>query len=376
MHRFKKTGLLATVVALMGGVASAETYSLATFFEPNHPITRFQHVEFADRVREASNGEIDFEVFSGGSLLPAAGTLEGVTSGVAQVSVFAPSYAPSALPALNAIADMNWLKPDPLLLAFAYADFSFNEEVSKEQWKRNGVLYGAGHATPIYRLMCRDASATLEDLRGKRVRMPGASYARFGDTIGLTAVNMPASEMYTAMERGAIDCACGDVTHLQSGGTIGELVDSINMVELPPYFSSAGLLYSRQFWQGLRDDQRRLLLDEGARSMVRLTMAYLAEEQQALDWAKEQDIVLNEPDAGLQKAVDDFVSSGVGDMAGIARKNFGIEDPEALFATFQGYIDKWDGLMAGVDRSSEEAVLALVRTEIFDKVDVSTYGMD
>lgn len=374
--QFHIVAVAISAACMTAQVAQAEKYTIATFVEPSHPITRFQHVEFADNVREASNGEIDFEVLTGGMLMPAGGTLEGVASGVAHVSILPPSYAPSALPVANAIGDMGWLNPDPLLLAFAYADFNFNEEIASAEWKKNGVLYGAGHATPIYHYMCGADLATLDDLKGKKMRQAGSSYVRFGDAIGVTAVQLPASEIYTALERGVIDCACGDLTHLQSGATIGELVNSIIMIDLSPYFTSAGLMYNREFWQGLSGDQRRLLLDEGARSMVRLTMAYLQESQENLDWAQKNGISVHQPDAALTQALTDFVDGGVGDMVGYAKTQFNIEDPQALFDNFDGYITKWEDLMADVDRNDEAALLSLVKTNIFDKVDVETYGID
>lgn len=41
-----------------------------------------------------------------------------------------------------------------------------------------------------------------------------------------------------------------------------------------------------------------------------------------------------------------------------------------------GYFDKWAGLLDGVDRTDEDALTALVRANLYDKLDVTTYGMD
>lgn len=371
----KLTGL-SFLAALSGTVAQAETYALATFFEPTHTITRYQHVEFAERVKEISKGEITFEVYTGGILMPPTGTLEGVAAGVAQASVIAPSYTPSALPVMNAVHDLGWMKPDPLVLALATADFNFNEAAPQRDWKNNGVLYGAGHATPSYNFMCRTEVAGLADLKGVKTRTPGASYVRFGDSIGLTAVNLAASEIYIGLERGALDCVIGDLTHLQTGSTVGDLVKSIITLPMSPYFTSAGLVYNRDFWRSLRDDQRRLLLEEGARSTVRLTLAYQEENRQALEWGRANGIAVHEPDAALQAAYDSFVSTGMGNSLEYSKTTFGISDPEALFASYSKYIDRWDALLKTVDRNNAEAVYALVKAEMIDGVDVATYGFD
>ncbi|WP_419906296.1 C4-dicarboxylate TRAP transporter substrate-binding protein [Hoeflea sp.] len=373
--RFRKT-LMAGVFLAIATPAQAEQYSIATFIGPTHIITRYQHQEFADNVRDATGGEIDFEVFAGGALLPPTGTLEGISNGVAQVSVMPPTYAPSALPVLNAVSDLGWLKPDSFVLAFAYADFNFNDEAAKQDWKNNGVLYGAGHATPVYHLMCTGERTSLEDLQGAKTRSPGASYARVMTDIGLSPVNISSSESYTGLERGALDCVAADLTFLVSGQKIGDLVDSVVLANFMPYFSSAGLMYDRDFWQGISDENRRHLLDEGALSMVRLQMAYAKEVEDALQWAKDNGKTVVEADAAFKDAVQAWVDGGLGGGADIAKEKFGIEDPDSLFSSFAEYVAKWEGLLAGVDRKDEDALLAVLKENIFDKVDVKTYGVD
>lgn len=360
---------------LLGTAAEAEKYAISTFLEPGHIVTTYANNEFSDRVRAATDGEIDFEVFAGGALLPAAGTIDGVASGVAQAGVYAPAYSPSAFPLLSALSDLSALKPDLMVLTFAYADFLFNHP-EYDEWQKNGVVYTVGITNPTYHYLCRGEAGTLEQLQGKKVRTSGAGWARFAEGIGMVPVNLPASEIYTGLERGALDCICADVTHLTTGSTIGELVDSIAMIDLQMPYTSAGLVFDKDFWQSLTDDQRRLLLDESARAQVRMHMAYASENNRNLEWAKANGIELIEPDAALQEAFDDWVADGVGGLVEYTRANFGIADPETPFKAMEGYFEKWDGLLAGVDQSDEEALLALVRTELYDKVDPAAYGME
>jgi len=360
----------------MSGAANAETYQFSTFLEPNHIITRFQNTEWADAVRAASNGEIDFEVFTGGALLPPLGTLQGIADGVAQAGVVAAAYSPSQLPVSNAIGDMGFLNPDSMVLAFAYGDFMMNEKVGYDNWRNNGVIFGASHATPVYNFLCTDEVFTLADLQGKRVRMPGGGVARFGAAIGLIPVNVPASEIYTALERGAVDCVCSDPTHLTSGSTILDLVDSVVRLPMSPVYTTGAIVYNPDFWSGLTNEQRRLLFDETARATVRLQLAFDRETEEALAEAEEKGVVLVEPDASLQQAYDDWVANGVGGMAQIASDQYGITDPAALFALFETYIDRWEQLLEGVDRTDEDALTTVLKTNLFDKIDVATYGKE
>lgn len=370
---------------LIGGVAIAvgtvvaahsQAASLSTWLEPSHIITRYQNTEWADSVREATDGEIDFEVFAGGSLLPTMGTMQGVADGVAQVGVFAADYAPSQLPVSNALADMGFLNPDSMTLAFAYTDFMINEEVGNDEWRRSGVIFGASHATPAYQILCKDEVTSLTELRGKRVRISGSGRARLSEALGLVPVSMPSSEIYMGLDRGALDCVIADVTHLRSGASILEMVGSVIMVDLAPAFNSAGIMYNPDFWKNLSDDQRRLLLDEMAVSMVRLQMAFAQEEVENIAAGKEAGISFVEPDAALQREISDWVADDVGGMSQIAREQYRIEDPEALFALFESYLTKWDGLLQDVDLTDEAALVALLKENLFDDIDAAAYGTE
>jgi TRAP-type transport system periplasmic protein len=276
----------------------------------------------------------------------------------------------------NAIGDMGFVRPDPMVLAFAFADFTLNEEIARQEWRENGLIFISNHASPPYYYMCRVEVASLSDLAGLRVRTPGGGSSRLATALGLIPVNLPSSEVFTALERGSVDCVAADPTYLLSGPQIMELTRSVMMLPTAPLYNSGAISLNPEFWRSLSDEQRHLLLDAAARALVNLQIAWQKETDEALEAAKEQSVLLAEPDQALRQAYDQWVAEGVGGMAEIASGQYGIQDPEALFALFQTYIDKWDGLLAGVDRSNEEALFKLVKENAFDKVDVTTYGMD
>ncbi len=57
-------------------------------------------------------------------------------------------------------------------------------------------------------------------------------------------------------------------------------------------------------------------------------------------------------------------------------KERGVTDPEAIIASFKALVDKWDVLLAKVDTKDVEALAALARSEIYDKIDEATYGVN
>lgn len=364
-------------VALTAGTARAETYRLSTWAEINHTFTIFGHTEWIDRVKDASAGEITFEPFYGGALLPAKATMQGIASGVAQVGLISAAYDPSNLPVSNAIDAHGFLTPDPFVMQFAFTDFIMNDSAGYDDWRKNGVVFGAGYSTPNYHFICREPYGTLAELRGKRVRVPGGGWARFTQSIGMTGVNLTGAEMYAALERGAVDCIAGDLTTLTGGARLIEITGGVTLVNMSPGYSGALNAYNPDFWRSLTDDQRRMLLNESARSMVRLQQAFARQEQEAIEAAQAQGIEIVEADDTLRAAYQEWVGDGIGGALQVAGDSYQIEDPDALFETFSGYVEKWESLLASLpDRTDEEAMTALVRENLFDKVDVSTYGME
>jgi hypothetical protein len=62
-------------------------------------------------------------------------------------------------------------------------------------------------------------------------------------------------------------------------------------------------------------------------------------------------------------------------MTGVARDTFGIEDPEALFSRFRPYIEKWQGLIGGLENKyDEEELTAVLLNNIYSDIDPATYG--
>ena len=371
------TFALAGTTALTVGSAVQAQQLFSTWLEPNHVITREAHVQWAKNLAEASNGEINFEVIVGGALIPAQSTMQGVADGLAQSGFHTATYTPSDLPVSNAVADMGFITPDPFIMAFAWSDFMMNEPVGFNEWRDNGVLFGGGYAVPEYNFICREPVTTLEDMKGLRVRMPGGGWARFGQEIGVVGVNVPSNEIYTAFERGSVDCTASDTSHLTGGATLMEVAGGVTTLAMSPFYAGVTWAYNPDFWADLTPEQRRTVFDVSAESLARLQVAYAREASEAREQAAARGIAIVEPDASLQEAYDKWVADGVGDMAGIAASTHGIEDPEALFASFQGYVDKWSDLLSDLEQPyTAEALTALLQENLYGPIDVNTWGLE
>lgn len=378
MKLMKTISVMAALSAGLLAVAPAQAakYAISGWSPPTHVMTREIHVAFADAVRKNTNGKIDFEVFSAGALLPPLSTMQGIRDGVAQMGHVAAPYHPSEFPINNLVGDIGHGVGDPLVLAAAYQDYVINDPAGSKEWLNNGGLPINVVATPLNRYNCRIVVRTLADLKGKRVRTPGGGWARAAEALGMIPVNLPFTELYSALERGAVDCALTDATNLTAGVTIIELTKSVVMLPLQPGYNVSQLVTNIPFWRGLSSAERRMLLNESATVMARAHIVYARVEAEALATAKAKGIQIVEPDPTMKAAYAKWVADGFGGVTTFAREKLKIAEPEKVISGFQkGYLDKWTNLLKNVDRKNEAAISAVLKANIFDKINVDTYGM-
>ncbi|MEI8145833.1 MAG: TRAP transporter substrate-binding protein DctP [Alphaproteobacteria bacterium] len=76
-----------------------------------------------------------------------------------------------------------------------------------QELERVGVRIVATYPFPAQVFFCRDPITSLADLKGRRVRTPGGSQNDFMQSIGAQPVAIGFPEVYSALERGVVDCA-------------------------------------------------------------------------------------------------------------------------------------------------------------------------
>lgn len=361
--------------AFLAGSAGAQQIAASVWGPPAYPFTESGYTEWARAVDTATNGEVKIEVFAAGALLAPIATTQGVADGLAQVGFVAAGYDPSHFPVSNALDALGYKYPDPLVLMFAFSDFMMNEKEGLDEWRANRVVFGGAYETPNYQLTCRENYETLADLQGKRVRTAGGGWSRFTDSIGMVPVNLPGTDLYPAMERGAVDCANSEASTLKSF-KLAEVAKRVILINMSPNYTGATWAYNPDFWKGLSPEHRRVLFNESARAMVRMDLNFTRQVGEALDEARAAGVTIAEADPTLRAAYDKWVSDGVGGALELARTNHGIAEPQELFDRFEAYILKWQDLFAQADRTDEEALTKIARENLFDKIDVVTYGIE
>ncbi len=364
-----------SVGVALSATATARDFNASIWFPDAHPLTSFGYLDWASELEEATNGELRANVYTGDVLLPPAGHLTGIRDGVADVGYHAGTYTPAELPVDNVLAQLGFGRSDYFVSAFAITDMNMTDSEALAQWDRHNIVYGGGYATPPYRLICTSEIRTLDDIEGKAIRTPSAVHATWAKSVGAVPVSVPSSEMFTGLDKGQVDCVAQAANDLKSR-SLWDVADHVTLIDFGVYWAGYQYGINKDFWQSLEDEQRRAMLDTIAEAMVRTGIGYLAQAEEALDEASEHGVTVHEPSADLTESLEDFRTKVRDDAIAMGDEEFDLPDSEALVSRFEERIEKWEGLLEDVDRNDEEALIELVKSELFDEIDVSEYGMD
>ncbi|MFN8682374.1 C4-dicarboxylate TRAP transporter substrate-binding protein [Paracoccus sp. P2] len=368
------TALALALTALSAAPGSAETFRAATFNAANSPNAQFL-ADFAEHVKEGTDGAVEFEIFAGGALLPGEGTLPGVQSGVAQIANINASQIPSEMPFDNVVSDLGFLADDQMALAFATTELRFFNEQLQAEIERNDLVFGTAFTIGIWNIICGEPVQSLADLRGKLIRGTGGAQIDFIKYIGGTVVSVPPTEIYTGMQRGSLNCTAGSPEFLTVFWRLSEVAKSVYLIPLGS-LPTGGYFMNKDFWQDRSEEERRAILDALSFATAKSLVEWGALIDEAFETAKAADIALVEPTPEDMTTLKTFSDDFVANFATAQMEKRGIEDPLSIVDDMMALNDKWSKLLAGIDRTDVAAVKALLDQEIFSKVDIATYGMN
>lgn len=192
-------GLAAMMTA---GPAFAETLKLAHWVAPGHVLTSSTVEPLKNGVESATNGEITIEVYPGGEL--GKGPLEQyvrAVQGVADITWGLQGYTSSQFPK-TMIAELPGALPKGMA---GYQMFwnAYDTHLASEF--PGTVPLALWLSEPIVFIMKDHDIRTPEDVKGLKLRVSGAAAAAVVEAMGATPVQMPAPEIYNALQTGLID---------------------------------------------------------------------------------------------------------------------------------------------------------------------------
>ena len=367
--RLSRLAAPVSLAAMFAATAPAGAVELVygSWLGQNTPEMQITWPLYFDALREATNGEVDWQLVTGGQLASADGTLQAVGDGLMDAGLVMAPYTPSELPATNLVFSHSLLGDDVLAAFGAMNETVFIdcEECRQEVRDNNAVAFGGLTTTP-YLLHCRDEVATVEDLKGKKVRVSGGS-ASMMDIAGATPVSMSGGEMTPAMERGVLDCIMGSMTWLEVFGLM-DITDYI--LDYPMGMGGpAYMMYmNRDAWEGLTPEQRQAHLDLApmfvASNAIDSQIAVAEQNRQA---AIEAGITINKGGEDFAAVMEEHYATQRDRNIATAREA-GVKNPGYILDEYAANYEKWQGLMEEIGGDRDAYIEALAR-EVYDRID-------
>lgn len=186
---------------------SAERFqwNLVTSWPPGLPGLGVGAENLARRIERASAGRLTIKVFAGGELVPALEVLDAVSRGTAQMGHDASYYHRGKVPAAQYFTAVPFGQNANEMNAWLY--YGGGLELWQELYEPfNLVPFPVGQTGVQMAGWFNKEINSIADLRGLKMRIPGLG-GEVMQRAGVAQITVPASEIFTSLQSGAIDAA-------------------------------------------------------------------------------------------------------------------------------------------------------------------------
>ncbi|WP_136068478.1 TRAP transporter substrate-binding protein [Modicisalibacter radicis] len=254
MFKLKQLVVATSSIVLMGlSAAQAAEYewkfqASETSGEPSFKIKQ----EWADKIETMTDGRVAIEVMPINSVVGPTETLQAVSSGILQGHMTDPSYFSGQNPAYGMLGNLvgAWSDPYDFL---EYMKYGGGEDLYNELTEPYGAHLISAATFPLESIPSSVEIDAIEDFQGLKIRAPQGMVYNIFERIGAAPVNLPGSEVYTALEKGVIDAA--DSTVLSNNDAQG--IHDFAPYPLYPGFHSMPMIavsLNKEIWDGLPED--------------------------------------------------------------------------------------------------------------------------
>ena len=320
------------------------------------------------QIEAETKGAIKWKLVAGGQIADGKTTFSAVRDGLMHAGLGVSTYAPNLVPS-NALLFSTLLPGDDVIAATGASSETLLLRCPSclEEYKKVNAIPLGGTAVAASYLLCIKPVRTVEDLKGKRVRIVGAGVELI-KLAGATPIGVTLIETVGLLQRGGVDCANGAPDWLKSLG-YGEFTKYVVDYPLGMIGPSHPLMISRDAFHKMTPEQKVVHLRASARLAAVHTIGnFIIKNEESYAYAIEK--------MGVQKvAVGKDFDELMARYKAIERernvkvaKGFGVAEPEAILDAYAKATEKWQRLSKDIGRDTHKLTGALWR-EVYSKVD-------
>lgn len=286
MRRFLTSACLAAVAVIAGTLgAAAQEHSFR--FQSSDPAGNPNFIlqqSFAEAVKEKSGGKMAVEILPVGTIVDYKETQEAVQSGILDGHITDTSYFAGKDPAFGLIANPVGAWADPAQM-IDFVENGGGKELMNELLEPYG-LHFIGVSTPgLEAFVSKVPLEGVDDLKGIKIRTPEGLIANVFAAAGASPVNLPASEVFTSLDKGVIDAADYSVFSVNQETGMNAIAPN----PVYPGFHSLPLIevsMNKEKWDALPDDMKKVLEDSVKEFQQKQIQTLKERDQKAVEEAK------------------------------------------------------------------------------------------
>ncbi len=324
---------------------------------------------FAKKIEEKSGGNYTGKVFEG-TLLNYSETTKGLSTGVAEVGYMVPAYVRGEFPLTNYGIDIVATIVEPVAVGAAMSEFIYTCKPCLKEFKRKNQVFMGFSVVSSYVFMSKKLINDLSELKGMRIR----GFSAFNKLVGqwgAAAVSVPVSEVYQALSSGHIE---GNI-HLWDiikSYSLGDHVKYVYDTPIGIYGGNSMFNTNLDFWKSLSTENKRNFISAAAESLAFTTVEYTANDRKLANNAAELKVKEVKTPDSIRKSIIKFRENNINDVLKAAETNDKIPNAKELGKHLLSLVEKWRGLVKGIDQTNVDAVAKLYRDNLFNNIDLSS----
>jgi len=271
-----------TVVTGNSPVQEQRSYQwkMITSWPRNLPALGTNPDYFAELVEQMSGGRMQIQVFGANELVGGLEVFDAVSQGIAEIGNATPYYWQGKIPGASFFSTVPFGMTAKEMNG--WLEFGGGKELWRELYEPFNLIpvRGGNSGTQMFGWFNKEINS-LEDLRGLRMRIPGLG----GEVLsraGATTVTMQASDVFTALQTGALDAT-------EFVSAYNDLAAGYHTVADYYYYpgwhepgSALETIFNKERFETLPDDLQAILLAAAEVANQRLLDEFTARNNEAL----------------------------------------------------------------------------------------------
>ena len=243
----------------VGQVSAKTVINLQMFYTPTLPLLGSSMPHAAELVAAGSNGELQFKLFDPGKLVQPGEVLESVSKGRIDAGYSASGFWAGKIPAAPLFTSIPFGPEAPEYMAWMYEGNGL--KLMQEMYDSHGYnvkVIPVGIIAPETSGWFAKEIKGVEDLKGLKMRFFGLG-GEVMQKLGVSVTALPGSEIFPALEKGAIDATEFSMPLLDRDLGFHKLVKFNYFPGWHQQATITELLINKDVWNKLETWQQRLI---------------------------------------------------------------------------------------------------------------------